>query len=380
MHKQPRAIVRGRTRTERNDMPLQQQLMIVGGAVLAILSLIALLIASAIQPVTRKAPVIRPVTDQVVIANAQPVAAPALITVSTVASAAPAAPAEAQYFERPVKKGEWLIKIATVYCNDYMDVAKRNGIANPDTIYPGQPLKLKKVTYCTPETAKLKASPVVRNTQRVAAPRDKLVVPVPANVASQAPAALDTDDCAKLVWRVKNLAQKILARTKCIEQSFGKHIRDAIAQIDPSLSFEHVVALIDVESNGSPRAWNEKTDCHSLMQLQSSTARHFGVKNMYDPRENIFGGVRVLSGYTKLFAGLNDQEMRGLVGFNVGPYSNKTKGIDRSWLYRTSYDPRRHDYVQKVMRVLDIMHSGYASSKSVGNEVLSRAVNPADEL
>lgn len=60
-------------------------------------------------------------------------------------------------------------------------------------------------------------------------------------------------------------------------------------QIDETL----VRAIIQVESNFNPRAVSPK-NCKGLMQLHPDTARRFGVRDIFDPEENIAGGVRYL--------------------------------------------------------------------------------------
>ena len=53
-------------------------------------------------------------------------------------------------------------------------------------------------------------------------------------------------------------------------------------------------AIISVESGFDPRAVSAK-DCKGLMQLHPDTARRFGVSNVFDPAENIEGGVKYLT-------------------------------------------------------------------------------------
>lgn len=55
-----------------------------------------------------------------------------------------------------------------------------------------------------------------------------------------------------------------------------------------------VQAIIKVESNYDPTAVSVK-NCKGLMQLHPDTAQRFGVSNIFDPAENIEGGVRYLS-------------------------------------------------------------------------------------
>lgn len=59
--------------------------------------------------------------------------------------------------------------------------------------------------------------------------------------------------------------------------------------IDPDL----VTALIRVESAWNPRAISRK-GAVGLMQLMPATAARFGVRDLYNPRQNILGGIRYL--------------------------------------------------------------------------------------
>jgi len=54
-----------------------------------------------------------------------------------------------------------------------------------------------------------------------------------------------------------------------------------------------VHAIVHVESAYDPRAVSRK-GAVGLMQLMPATARRYGVRNRYDPRQNVYGGVRYL--------------------------------------------------------------------------------------
>jgi len=68
--------------------------------------------------------------------------------------------------------------------------------------------------------------------------------------------------------------------------------------VDPQL----VRAVIQVESNYNTNAVSRK-GARGLMQLIPDTARRFGVKNSFDPRQNIAGGVAYLKHLLELFSG-----------------------------------------------------------------------------
>jgi len=61
-----------------------------------------------------------------------------------------------------------------------------------------------------------------------------------------------------------------------------------------NISEDLIKAMIQVESNYDPYAVSIK-NCKGLMQLHPDTARRFGVENIYNPEENIAGGIRYLS-------------------------------------------------------------------------------------
>ncbi len=66
--------------------------------------------------------------------------------------------------------------------------------------------------------------------------------------------------------------------------------------VDPVLA----KAVIQVESNFNPRVVSHK-GASGLMQLMPATARRFGVSSIFDPEENIRGGVEYLSVLQRLF-------------------------------------------------------------------------------
>jgi soluble lytic murein transglycosylase-like protein len=65
---------------------------------------------------------------------------------------------------------------------------------------------------------------------------------------------------------------------------------------------ELVRAVISVESNCEPTAVSS-AGAQGLMQLMPETAMRMNVKDILDPRENIFGGVRYLRVLANLFNG-----------------------------------------------------------------------------
>ena len=81
---------------------------------------------------------------------------------------------------------------------------------------------------------------------------------------------------------------------------FNHHIEAAAAL--HGVSTELVRAVIQVESEFDPLARSSK-GAQGLMQLMPDTARRMGVANAFDPRQNIFGGVRYLRQLLDMFSG-----------------------------------------------------------------------------
>jgi len=80
--------------------------------------------------------------------------------------------------------------------------------------------------------------------------------------------------------------------------------------VDPVL----VRAVIQVESGFNPRCVSRK-NARGLMQLIPETAKRYGVADVFDPEQNIRGGVRYLSDLLAMFS--NDLP-RALAAYNAG--------------------------------------------------------------
>ena len=90
------------------------------------------------------------------------------------------------------------------------------------------------------------------------------------------------------------------------------------------LDYRLVKALIRVESKFNQSAVSAK-GAMGLMQLMPDTAKHFGVADPFDPKENIAGGVRYLKHLLKVF---NNNLILALAAYNAGPAAVKRyKGV-----------------------------------------------------
>jgi soluble lytic murein transglycosylase-like protein len=81
-------------------------------------------------------------------------------------------------------------------------------------------------------------------------------------------------------------------------------------QLDPALMH----AVITVESGYNPQAVSPK-GATGLMQLMPDTARRYGVKNIFDPQENLQGGARYLRFLLDMFK--NNLDLT-LAAYNAG--------------------------------------------------------------
>jgi hypothetical protein len=97
------------------------------------------------------------------------------------------------------------------------------------------------------------------------------------------------------------------------KEPFGEIIKAAAKRY--SVDADLITSVIAAESNFNPTAISRK-NARGLMQLLPSTATHLGVKNIFDPEENINAGTRYLSELLLLYK--NDLALT-LAAYNAGP-------------------------------------------------------------
>jgi hypothetical protein len=95
---------------------------------------------------------------------------------------------------------------------------------------------------------------------------------------------------------------------------YDEHIRDQQAFYGIPQAF--VRAVIKVESDYDPRVVSS-AGCVGLMQLMPETARHMGVTDIWDPRQNIMGGSRYLQVLARRFC--RTPARQGAPGFMCSP-------------------------------------------------------------
>lgn len=97
-------------------------------------------------------------------------------------------------------------------------------------------------------------------------------------------------------------------------------IKFVSSKYDVPLDLVH--SIINVESNYNHKAVSPK-GAVGLMQLMPETAKKYGVKNLYDPKENIEGGVKYLKDLMKLY---NKRTDFVLAAYNAGQEAIKKYG------------------------------------------------------
>jgi hypothetical protein len=145
---------------------------------------------------------------------------------------------------------------------------------------------------------------------------------------------------------------------------FQKLIRAAAERYSVDADLIHCV--IAVESNFNPNAISPK-NARGLMQLLPQTAAHLGVKNTFDPAENIDGGTRYLR---DLLGKYNNNLNLALAAYNAGPQKVARFG------QRIPPYPETRNYVQSINRAYSKFKADRAAQITQSAAVLTPIPSP----
>lgn len=94
---------------------------------------------------------------------------------------------------------------------------------------------------------------------------------------------------------------------------FDRYVREAAERFDVPSSL--IKAIIRAESDFDARAVSA-SGARGLMQIMPETARDLGIRDVFDPRDNILGGVRYFKALLDQF---NGSIPLALAAYNAGP-------------------------------------------------------------
>ncbi|MBD3317862.1 MAG: transglycosylase SLT domain-containing protein [Chitinivibrionales bacterium] len=120
-----------------------------------------------------------------------------------------------------------------------------------------------------------------------------------------------------------------------------------------------IKAVVSQESAGDPYAVSH-AGAKGLMQLIDSTAEAMGVGNVFNPRDNVMGGVRYLRLMLNRFRG---DVSKALASYNAGPGAvDRYNGIPPY--------PETQDYVRKVLAKRDAFTEN--AQRTMGQDISTR--------
>lgn len=148
---------------------------------------------------------------------------------------------------------------------------------------------------------------------------------------------------------------------------YDDHIRQAAAlyQIPEAL----VRAVIKVESDYDARAVSY-AGARGLMQLMPETAERLGVKDIHDPRENIFGGVRYLRVLANMFNG--NLELT-CAGYNAGENAVVTHGGIPPYAQTRDYVVKVTKFYRRYRTITDVVEASLAPPEPAAVAVVAPA-------
>ncbi|HXX99416.1 MAG TPA: lytic transglycosylase domain-containing protein [Candidatus Limnocylindrales bacterium] len=144
---------------------------------------------------------------------------------------------------------------------------------------------------------------------------------------------------------------------------FQKIIRAAAKRYGVDADLIHCV--VAVESNFDPNAVSRK-NARGLMQLLPETATYLGVKNVFDPEENVDGGTRYLR---ELLGRYKNNLTLALAAYNAGPAR-----VDQFGHHVPPY-LETMKYVQRITKSYEKIRADAAQQNKKADEQMQRALS-----
>ncbi len=136
--------------------------------------------------------------------------------------------------------------------------------------------------------------------------------------------------------------------------------------VDPNI----IKGIIQAESGYNPQAVS-RTGAKGLMQLMPGTAEDMGVRDPFDPQQNIAGGTKF---YKKMLQKYDGDTKKALAAYNAGP-GNVDKAVakyGKDWLQHML--PETRSYVPTVMGYAKAYAGMYTEEQLERNPLLGAAV------
>ncbi|MCL4798030.1 MAG: transglycosylase SLT domain-containing protein [Burkholderiales bacterium] len=129
---------------------------------------------------------------------------------------------------------------------------------------------------------------------------------------------------------------------------------------------ELALAVIREESNFDARARSHR-NAQGLMQLIPETARRFGVRNAFDPKDNVRGGLAYLRWLLSYY--------RGRVSYALAAYNAGERVVDR--FHGVPPYPETQGYVRRIMSALRMEHHPFDEELVAPSPVLAATARSA---